>query len=77
MIDEQLIEDDAFDTTLFRLNLRASEEGFKLSEVEAELKDISKYDGLGWTGRSAVKSAELAGTITAYQAFIMRYREQH
>lgn len=76
MIDERQIEDDAFESTLERLNARAAEDGFDLSDVEAELTGIEEYGGLGWSSRRAVKSAELAGTITAYQAFIVRFKKK-
>ncbi|QHI68356.1 hypothetical protein [Tichowtungia aerotolerans] len=76
MIDEQQIEDDAFQETLARLELLSAQDGFDLAAVEAELKCIEKYEGLDWVGRGPLKSAELAGTITAYQAFIMRYKRR-
>jgi hypothetical protein len=75
--DEERVEDEAFHDTLARLELMAVAEGFELGQVTSELKTIENYEGLDWTGRGGLKAAEIAGTILAYQAFIMRYKKRN
>lgn len=75
MNTEEIVEDDAFDDTMKHLEFVASQEGFDIQQVQEELKSIEKYEGLDWTGRGELKAAEISGTILAYQAFIMRYKE--
>lgn len=75
MIDEQQIEETAFDDTLQHLETLAAREDFDLLQVEAELHSAEKYAGLDGIGRGVLKAAELAGAITAYQVFLMRYKK--
>jgi hypothetical protein len=75
MFGEEQVEDDAFEDTLKYLELLAAQENFDISQVEAELRAVQKYEGLDWTGRGALKAAEISGAIMAYQAFIMRYKK--
>lgn len=74
------IEEDIFDShyemTLRRLEERSHIPGFSLEELHGELKDLTRFEGLDWTGRGDIRSAEIAGAILAYQAFIMRNSEQ-
>ncbi len=75
MIDEEQIQEQAFDETLGHLEMLSTQEGFKLRQVEAELQAVENYEGLDGDGRGVVKAAELAGTIMAYQVFLMRYKK--
>jgi len=77
MIDEEQIEENAFDDTLRHLEVLSAQEGFDILQVEAELRSVEKYEGLDWVGRGVIKAAELVGTITAYQVFIMRYKRRN
>ena len=77
------IFDETYESVLHGLYARSEGErededggnGFSLETVKGELDSLCKYDGLNWTGRGSVKQAEIEGSILAYQAFILRYRE--
>lgn len=76
MIDEQQIEDKVFYETIEHLEGLTLSGGFDIASVEDELKTLEEYEGLDGEGRGPVKAAEIAGSITAYQAFIMRYKKR-
>ena len=73
MIDEEEIEDRAYNNTLEYLKQFSLNNDFDIGKVKAELETMEKYEGLDWTGRGSIKSAEISGTIMAYQVFLMRY----
>jgi hypothetical protein len=75
MVDEEQVQEKAFDDTMRHLEALSTQENFELQQVEEELRSVEKYEGLDWVGRGVIKAAELAGTITAYQAFIMRCKK--
>lgn len=76
MTPEEQVEDDAFNRTLKHLEAMSAQPGFEISQAEAELKSVEKYEGLDWTGRGGLKAAEISGTLLAYQAFIMRHKKE-
>ncbi len=69
------IFDETYESVLHGLYTRSEGRDFSLDSVKRELDSLCKYDGLNWTGRGSVKQAEIEGSILAYQAFILRYRE--
>lgn len=77
MFDEELAEDTAFNDTLQRLETLSGRADFSMGPIEEEMKTLEEYAGLGWTSRRPLKAAETAGTLLAYQAFIMRYKKRH
>ena len=69
---EQEIFDHHYEITLAYLNDAEERKDFSLEQVRSELKNLLVYQGQDWTGRGEIKSAEIEGTILAYQAFILR-----
>jgi hypothetical protein len=63
MTAEDTVFDHHYEVTLLHLE--------QLSHKE--LENLTKYQGLGWSGRGLLKEAEISGEILAYQAFIMRW----
>jgi hypothetical protein len=76
MTTEEQVEDDAFNDTMKHLEVMSAQDGFDIRQVDAEMDSLQKYEGLDWVGRGELKAAELAGTLLAYQAFLMRYRKR-
>ncbi len=76
MIDEDDIENTAYESMLKHLNSRSENDDFDIEQIRSELKTLEKYEGLDWTGRGSIKAAEISGHILAYQVFLMRYRKK-
>lgn len=69
---EQEVFDHHYEMTLAYLKDTARKKDFSLEQVKEELRNLLVYQGQDWTGRGQIKSAEIEGTILAYQAFILR-----
>jgi hypothetical protein len=73
MTAEDTVFDHHYEVTLLHLEQLSHKEDFSIELVKAELENLTKYQGLGWSGRGLLKEAEISGEILAYQAFIMRW----
>lgn len=77
MTVEDTVFDHHYEVTLLHLEQLSRKDDFSIELVKDELENLTKYQGLGWSGRGLIKEAEISGEILAYQAFIMRWEKAH
>ena len=72
------IEDDIFEenykNTLYKLETLSRQPNFDLDELQRELDTLCTFEGQDWIGRGEMKQSEISGTISAYQVFMFRYK---
>ena len=76
MTTEEKIFDENFERTVGFLRGSVNMATFSIETIKAELQDLYKYEGLDYTGRGALKQAEIAGSILGYEVFIKEWEKK-
>jgi hypothetical protein len=67
------IFDFNYEKTRQKLEKKYESPDFSVDSVKNELEALYIFEGQDWTGRGAVKQAEIEGAILAYQVFLKKF----